>query len=246
MATIVENLSKLIDIKKALKQEINAKGGEVTDDMPFNQYSEEIKKIETAQEVDVVALIQRTITHITIPEGTWKIGRSVFSWCTNLEEIVIPSTITEIDDTDTNYKPFVGCTNVKRFEYYSTYPLTQNITSPFSSSIEVVKIGEGTPYLGAYLFLNSKFTEIEIPNSVEEIKLQAFRGCNQCLVFNFGNTRTTVPTLGLTSAFQDTNANKKIVVPDALYNQWITATNWSSTSYNIKTSIVKYSDYYGS
>ena len=39
---------------------------------------------------------------------------------------------------------------------------------------------------------------------------------------------TQVPTLANTSAFSNTNADLKIIVPNALYSQWKSATNWST------------------
>lgn len=33
--------------------------------------------------------------------------------------------------------------------------------------------------------------------------------------------------------------NREIIVPDNLYDDWIAATNWSSDTNNIRTSIVK-------
>ena len=50
---------------------------------------------------------------------------------------------------------------------------------------------------------------------------------------------TAVPTLSNVNAFNSTNATYKIVVPDALYSSWTTASNWSS----IASHIVKASEY---
>lgn len=41
---------------------------------------------------------------------------------------------------------------------------------------------------------------------------------------------TAVPALNNTNAFTNTNNYYRIVVPNALYDQWITATNWSNSS----------------
>jgi hypothetical protein len=48
---------------------------------------------------------------------------------------------------------------------------------------------------------------------------------------------TAVPTLVSGYAFTDIPSDCKIVVPDALYDEWVAATNWSSfASYIIKAS----------
>ena len=57
-------------------------------------------------------------------------------------------------------------------------------------------------------------------------------------VFDF-SIAATVPTLASTSAFGGIPSDCKIVVPDALYSDWIAATNWV----NYASYIVKASDY---
>ena len=53
---------------------------------------------------------------------------------------------------------------------------------------------------------------------------------------------TTVPSLSATNAFTNIPSDCKIIVPDALYDTWISATNWSTyASY-----IIKKSEFYGS
>jgi hypothetical protein len=43
-------------------------------------------------------------------------------------------------------------------------------------------------------------------------------------------------------AFGNTPTNRQIIVPDALYDDWILADNWSSSTNNIASSIVKASE----
>ena len=57
----------------------------------------------------------------------------------------------------------------------------------------------------------------------------AFSGCTHLELVDFSKA-TAVPALSNTNAFQNTNDYYRIVVPNALYNQWINATNWSNSS----------------
>ena len=66
----------------------------------------------------------------------------------------------------------------------------------------------------------------------------AFRGCTALEIVDFSEA-TAVPTLSNVNAFNSTNNTFKIVVPDALYSTWTTASNWS----NFASQIVKVSDY---
>lgn len=104
--------------------------------------------------------------------------------------------------------------------------------------------------------------EINIPQSVVEIKNSAFNYTSNLLQLVFPPNLTTIgnsaffysgcykydfsaclqiPTLGNVSAFQYTPATSKIIVPDALYDDWKAATNWSTYA----DRIVKASEYNG-
>lgn len=84
------------------------------------------------------------------------------------------------------------------------------------------------------------FSSITFTGNVIRIGTSSFFDCVNCLLYKFsGNTE--VPMLVNNQVFGTLNANAKIVVPDALYDSWITATNWSAA--NIVSHIVKASDY---
>ena len=65
---------------------------------------------------------------------------------------------------------------------------------------------------------------IELPK-VTRIGQMAFSTCSECTEYNFSGC-TAVPTLESTNAFNSINEEAKIIVPAALYNDWIVATNW--------------------
>jgi hypothetical protein len=73
---------------------------------------------------------------------------------------------------------------------------------------------------------------VEVLGNVSSIQAHAFGGNFFAVLYNFSQC-TSVPTLGGTSAFTSIPSDCKIVVPDALYDEWIAATNWSSYASNI-------------
>ena len=77
---------------------------------------------------------------------------------------------------------------------------------------------------------------LDVPEYVPAIS-SSFNSCYSLQYINFGNTRTTIPTCLNSSVFNGCFA--LIVVPDALYNEWIASTNWLTD--NIKNRIVTYS-----
>ena len=60
----------------------------------------------------------------------------------------------------------------------------------------------------------------------------AFQECYGLVKLDLSSC-TQVPTLSNTSALKDTNTDLKIIVQDALYDDWIVATNWSGYASNI-------------
>ena len=114
-----------------------------------------------------------SLTSITIPNSVTSIGRSAFSGCNGLTSITIPNSVTSI-----GYYAFYNCTG---------------LTSVNISDLEAwCKIDFGTSdsnplYYAKNLYLNGELlTNIEIPNSITEIKRYAFNGCS-------GLTSVTIP-----------------------------------------------------
>lgn len=105
-------------------------------------------------------------------------------------------------------------------------------------------IPDGVTKISNYGFFKSTtLKSIKFPSSVTSIGTRAFFACGEnngkAPIFDFRES-TAVPTLSNTDAFPTyTNNAKKIVVPDALYDTWIAATNWASiSSYIYKASEV--------
>ncbi len=75
-------------------------------------------------------------------------------------------------------------------------------------------------------FVNNKtITSVVIPDSITSIGNGTFNGCSSVYKYDFTNL-THIPSLG-TYVFMSISNTTKIVVPDALYDSWIAATNWS-------------------
>lgn len=82
----------------------------------------------------------------------------------------------------------------------------------------------------------SSLSSLVIPVSVTTIYDRAFNGCYGMAFYDFSR-HTAVPTLANTNAFTGIPDDCKIIVPDALYDEWIVATNWSAyATYTIKKS----------
>ena len=197
-----------------------------------------------------------SLQNITIPESVASIGSSAFRNCYSLQSITIPSSVTSIGQN-----AFYNCSSLQSINipdgvtsigssaFRSCYSL-QNITIPES----VASIGEQ-----AFVYCSS-LQSITIPSSVTSIGQQTFAFCSliryakintsaeiKSYAFNFGRTNiplrtciydfsgvTVVPVLSSSSGIQGKDYVSAIIVPDALYDEWIAATNWVAYASKIK------------
>jgi hypothetical protein len=75
-------------------------------------------------------------------------------------------------------------------------------------------------------------------NVTTTVGATTFRDCTSLEVVDFSNCSKVIGLYNV-SAFQNVPNTCKIVVPDALYDDWIVASNWSTFA----SQIIKKSDY---
>ena len=124
-------------------------------------------------EEQLKGLIERTATHIDIPNGTTKIGNDAFSNFTSLASITIPNSVTSIENV-----AFNNCTSL------TSITIPGSVTSigrgAFSNctSLTSITIPNSVTSIGSYAFSSStSLTSITIPNSVTSIGYGAFYNC---------------------------------------------------------------------
>ena len=141
------------------------------------------------------------LTSIVIPQGVTSIGfMAAFSFCSSLTSIVIPKGVTSI-----NIVVFGSC-----------------------PSLTSIVIPKGVTSIGSNAFNTcSSLISIVIPQGVTTIGENAFQNCYSLIDYDFTQV-TQVPTLINTGAFTGINGIAKIYVPDALYDEWVVATNWAT------------------
>ena len=174
MATIAENIQTLRSIKSDIKNAIIQKGGSVTD--AFGTYAQAITNLPSGGgNEDLINLIERDITSLTIPEGTKSIGNYAFYGCSNLTDVTIGN----------------GVTSIGNFVFNNCSSLT-SVTIPNS----VTSIGNGA------FNKCSSLTDVTIGNGVTSIGNGAFYNCSRLTSVTI--KATTPPTLG-TNPFGNTN-----------------------------------------
>lgn len=162
----------------------------------------------------------------------------------NMEKY-IPLSYTEIEEFDFTAKTtssngfFRECKKLKRVKNIEGCIIYSNYFYG-CYSLEEVKIPSEQTIMYSHGFTDCKtLRELTFPKGIVTIQGYAFYGSG-IGKFDF-SALEAVPTLENTNAFLGTLATSKIIVPDALYDDWKAATNWSTYA----DRIVKASEYNG-
>ena len=154
-------------------------------------------------------------------------GSNKYAYCYNLEKIAFTSKYMP-QDGDFDYCLTLKVVSTNRNQYYRQCRMCVNLIASATSK-DTYAIGDRAYQYCVNLKKISLYKESKIMTG-------AFTGCVNCILYDCRNY-TTVPTLQDVNAFFGINPNAKIVVPDELYESWITATNWSAyAKYIVKAS----------
>lgn len=177
------------------------------------------------------------LMELVIPYSVTSIGDQAFSGCGAMQDLKFPSSITAIPT-----KAFYNCMAMPRAEFLGNITTMGDSAFFGCNSLQEFKIPSTTANIPYQAFKSSNtIQKIVFEGNIESIGAEAFYACYGIREYDFTNC-TAVPTLSNVNAFQNTYSKKKIIVPDALYTDWIAAGNWSSSTNNIVTSIVKESE----
>lgn len=187
------------------------------------------------------------LQHLVLSYGICEIGLNAFQQCYSLQEFIIPDSVITLSSKITNMCHALKVAKLPRYitSLANSTPLGDNLQALqkviFKNNL-ITKL-PSTFLAGCY-----SLQEFEIPSSVTSINFNAFStcyslqkikmpagitsiasslfsGCHNLTVIDFSEF-VSVPTLSSASAFNEINGQAKIVVPDSLYENWISATNW--------------------
>lgn len=204
------------------------------------------------------------LKRISIPDSMERYDAAVFQNCTSLERIVLPITI---NDYFTGYF-FNNCTNLVEIIYNYDNPNIDTLPTYFCagcSNLKTFKIGKYITDIEDRAFnACTALKDITIEGNINSINSATFQDCislTKVKIKNMSETTmelwyymfendytlkyidlsevTQVPIIKSGTFYPSYMANDfEIIVPDALYNDWISATNWS----NLAEHIVKASE----
>ena len=123
------------------------------------------------------AFSSKSFTSVTIPEGVTTIGSWAFNYCSNLQSVSIPNSITNIGAS------FSSCPNLVYYEYDNAYYLG-NPSNEYlvlkdvkNNSIESFTFNENTKIIFSNAFAGCNLQSITIPDTITNIGWHSFYNC---------------------------------------------------------------------
>lgn len=164
------------------------------------------------------------ISFLVVPNGTTEIKASAFA-TSRLVGISMPSSVTTLE----NYA-FQRCYFLKSLVLPPSITTVGQYLCSENGGVSYVIIPNNVVSIGNYAFNGSNgFASFVLPPSLMSFSSSAFQYARSVAFYDFSR-HTAIPTLANTSVFVGIPEDCKIIVPDALYDEWIAATNWSTYS----------------
>ena len=145
---------------------IRAKTGK-TDSIPVLDMRSQIDSIPSGGDDETLkAIIDRSITSVSVPDGVTSIGKYAFDECKNLEKVVLPQSVTEIKDN-----AFANCSSLKNIELPNGITSFKFQSFANCSSLELTHLPDETKDINAQAFINCKSLKIsKLPDKLEILK----------------------------------------------------------------------------
>lgn len=135
------------------------------------------------------------ITSVVIPYGVTRLEEGALCWCKNLENVIIPQTVTHIE------KYFFEETKWKRDQTDAFVICGDGILVAYNGSESEVNIPDTVKQIGPAAFEDCTFIrKVAIPETVTSINQEAFSGCTNLSEVVIPESVTAIDGL----AFQDT------------------------------------------
>ena len=164
-----------------------------------------------------------SLASITIPENVTSIGNYTFYYCYSLASITIPDSVTSIGSY-----AFHHCHSLASIIIPESVTSISNYTFRYCYSLASITIPESVTSIGGYAFDGCySLASITIPDSVTSIGSYAFSTCYGMRYYDF-LACIDIPFLPNTTAFNGIPSDCQMLIPAALYDEWSTATNWST------------------
>lgn len=179
------------------------------------------------------AFAESGIETISLPNSLTSIGECAFENCKNLNNLIVPNNVTNIERG-----AFRSCLNLKTITLPNSVESIGDCCFESCQNLISITIPEKLISVAGGMFIQcNSLKTVKFLGDIQSIIGYLFNGCGSLREVDFSNC-TSVPVLQ--SPIGDFDKTfLKIIIPDALYDSWIAATNWSQYADNI----IKVSEY---
>lgn len=198
-------------------------------------YRNAVQKVEIGADVEALAAYALSdcdnLSSVTIPNSITTINASALAGCQSLSAVVIPYGITTIESAMLR-----SCSSLSRIAMPNSVTMLSKLAFQ-SCCLQRITIPDSVTTIGdSALSACSSLSYIKMPKSISLIQRDAFSGTPGAKCYDF-TSAMAVPTLSSVSAFTGVwnpiAEDCEIRVPIALYNEWISATNWAELANHI-------------
>lgn len=158
-----------------------------------------------------------SLNNYTVPSFVSRIGENAFNEIEDITEVTIGENVKYIDATAFDDNGYIDVVNITLSQEAMDSIVAQEGECGFDMFFPYlekanIKISQTAKTIPECIFASCPITEIEIPNSVTEIKMGAFGDCGELERVTIGNS---VKIIG-SNAFESCEALDKIVLPESV------------------------------
>ena len=146
-----------------------------------------------------------------------ELQNNTFCWCENLQSLTIPATVTYMN------APFAGCSKLTDIvieegnanfiaENGVIYTTDRTTIVAYPSACGELTIDGSVSRIGASAFAGSRITSLIIPETVTEIEVNAFEGCNSLETVEIRANISTIPD----GCFGECSNLQSITIPSSV------------------------------
>ena len=149
----------------------------------------------------------------TIPNSVTTLAKYSFYGCGGLTSVIIPDSVTSIEDDVYGSNTFTGCINLTSVRLSQNLPVIGGSMFSGCTSLESIDIPSSVTTIKYYAFRNcSSLRTIKIPDSVTEIGYSVFESCSSLQNVELSKNITNIPS----SSFLNCYELKSVVIPDGV------------------------------
>lgn len=116
-----------------------------------------------------------------------KIGADAFKNNTELEQVILPKTVSSIE-----WGAFEGCKNLKTVNIPASVSAIEDMTFSGCGSLKAIAIPNGVNYIGVKAFAETALEDITLPASLKAVEIKAFSGCKSLKTVTIGSGVTYI------------------------------------------------------